>query len=407
MGQEYLFMKKIKVAIPLVKNSGWLGGYNYIVNLLEALEQIPKPKIEILIFTSKEIKNQLSTKFPKFKFIDISVFTAIGFLYGFTRFIGKYFGSYIFHELFLRFFGISVLAYSSPLSRMNLVATICWIPDFQHIYLEEFFSKNEICKRNKLFKKYIYNATVTLVSSNSAKNDLKKFSPLNIGNARVLKFVSCQSLMSKILSFSEIKQKYDLPNLYFHLPNQFWQHKNHKLVANSVAALNKRNIRVNIICTGKTYDYRDPKFFDEFLIFLKKLNVYDQFRILGVIPYEEMISLMYYSTAVINPSFFEGWSTTVEESKTLNKKILLSKIPVHIEQNPNKGRYFSSLSYIELADEMEKCLKNHSNEIVKPRDESLFTNNKIRISDFANNFEDIVLEAQNLKHQRSIFSFFY
>ena len=86
MVQEYLFMKKIKVAIPLVKNSGWLGGYNYIVNLLEALEQIPKPKIEILIFTSKEIKNQLSTKFPKFKFIDISVFTAIGFLYGFTRF---------------------------------------------------------------------------------------------------------------------------------------------------------------------------------------------------------------------------------------------------------------------------------------------------------------------------------
>ena len=406
MVQEYLFMKKIKVAIPLVKNSGWLGGYNYIVNLLEALEQIPKPKIEILIFTSKEIKNQLSTKFPKFKFIDISVFTGIGFLYGFTRFIGKYFGSYIFHELFLRFFGISVLAYSSPLSRMNLVATICWIPDFQHIYLEEFFSKGEICKRNKFFKKYIYNSTVTLVSSNSAKNDLKKFSPRNIGNARVLKFVSCQSLMSKILSFAEIKQKYDLPNLYFHLPNQFWQHKNHKLVAKSVASLNKRNIRINIICTGKTYDYRNPKFFDEFLIFLKKLNVYDQFRILGVIPYEEMISLMYYSTAVINPSFFEGWSTTVEESKTLNKKILLSKIPVHIEQNPNKGKYFSSFSYIELADEMEKCLKNHSNEIAQPRDESLFTNNKIRISDFANKFEDIVLEAENLKHQRSIFSFF-
>ena len=55
---------------------------------------------------------------------------------------------------------------------------------------------------------------------------------------------------------------------------------------------------------------------------------------------------------------------------------------------------------------MEKCLKNHSNEIAQPRDESLFTNNKIRISDFANKFEDIVLEAENLKHQRSIFSVF-
>ena len=43
-------MKKIKVAIPLIKNSGWLGGYNYVLNLLEAMEYIPTPKIEILIF---------------------------------------------------------------------------------------------------------------------------------------------------------------------------------------------------------------------------------------------------------------------------------------------------------------------------------------------------------------------
>ena len=398
-------MKKLKVAIPLGKYSGWLGGYNYILNLLEALEQIPKPKIEILIFTSKEIKKELSNKFPKFKFIDISIFTPIGFLYWFTKLIGKYFGNYSFHEVLLKFLGISVLAYSSPLSKMNLVATICWIPDLQHIYLEEFFSKDEIYKRNKLFRNYISNSTITLVSSNSAKKDLSKFTE-NFENIRVLKFVSCHSLMSRILSFSEIKQKYDLPNLYFHLPNQFWQHKNHKLVANSVAALNKRNLRINIICTGNTHDSRNPNFYDEFLDSLKKLKVHDQFRILGVIPYEEMISLMYYSTAVINPSFFEGWSTTVEESKTLNKKILLSRIPVHIEQNPNNGKYFCSSSYLELADEMEKCLKNESHEIIQPEKESLFKNNKTRILNFAINFENIVLDAHNLRDQRSIFSFF-
>ena len=28
-------MKKIKVGIPLVKNSDWLGGYNYIINLFK------------------------------------------------------------------------------------------------------------------------------------------------------------------------------------------------------------------------------------------------------------------------------------------------------------------------------------------------------------------------------------
>ena len=81
-------MQKVKVAIPLIKHSGWLGGYNYIVNLLEALEHTPKAKIEIFIFTSKEIKNELSAKFSKCNFIDISILKPTGFFYWFTKFIG-------------------------------------------------------------------------------------------------------------------------------------------------------------------------------------------------------------------------------------------------------------------------------------------------------------------------------
>ena len=63
-------MKKIKVAIPLVKNPDWLGGYNYIINLLEALDQIPNPRLEIVVFGSREIKDKLGGKFKKFTFIN-------------------------------------------------------------------------------------------------------------------------------------------------------------------------------------------------------------------------------------------------------------------------------------------------------------------------------------------------
>ncbi len=38
------------------------------------------------------------------------------------------------------------------------------------------------------------------------------------------------------------------------------------------------------------------------------------------------------STALINPSQFEGWSTTVEEAKSLGVKMLLSDLEVHKEQ---------------------------------------------------------------------------
>jgi glycosyltransferase involved in cell wall biosynthesis len=37
----------------------------------------------------------------------------------------------------------------------------------------------------------------------------------------------------------------------------------------------------------------------------------------------------------VNPSRFEGWSTTVEEAKAVGTPMLLSDIPVHREQAPH------------------------------------------------------------------------
>ena len=386
-------MKKIKVAIPLIKNTSWLGGYNYLINLLEALDQIPDPRIEIVLFGPSCLKGEIVNKFPKFDYINTSLFTPLGILYWGTKFIGKYLGKYKLHEFLLNFLGISVLAYSSPLGKSNLVASICWIPDFQHIYLTDFFSRSEVLKRNKIFRAYIEKSTIVLLSSNSSKKDLEKFTARVIKNARILRFASCNSLKSEILSFNKIQEKYNIPNLYFHVPNQFWQHKNHRIVAEAVQILNKKNMHINIVCTGKTNDYRNPEYFSKFLELLKTLEVESQFKILGIIPYKEMISLMYYSAAVINPSMFEGWSTTVEESKILNKSILLSDIPVHKEQNPKKASFFNLSSPVELAEKIEQCVENYSVEsncLSKQLNSKLYDED---ILEFALNFENISLEA--------------
>ena len=134
-------------------------------------------------------------------------------------------------------------------------------------------------------------------------------------------------------------------------------------------------------------------FFPSFLELLKVLNVEKQFKILGVIPYQDMISLMNYSQAVINPSLFEGWSISVEESKILNKKILLFDIPVHKEQNPNKGKFFSSSSPLELAEQMENIINDSGYNADRFISSSNNKSNKKNILEFAINFENIALDA--------------
>lgn len=80
---------------------------------------------------------------------------------------------------------------------------------------------------------------------------------------------------------------------------------------------------------------------------------------LGLIPYQDVAALMQGAVAMINPSLFEGWSTTVEEAKSLGKRIILSNIPVHMEQNPERGLFFEPHNPEALADAISHTLAEY------------------------------------------------
>jgi hypothetical protein len=64
---------------------------------------------------------------------------------------------------------------------------------------------------------------------------------------------------------------------------------------------------------------------------------------------------------LINPSLYEGWSTTVEEGKIFNKKMILSHLKVHKEQCGNKALYFDPKNELELFKKVIKLLKSKNN----------------------------------------------
>ena len=64
------------------------------------------------------------------------------------------------------------------------------------------------------------------------------------------------------------------------------------------------------------------------------------FRHLGMIPIGDVYALLRSAAALINPSSFEGWSTTVEEAKSFGTPMILSDIGVHREQAAGGALYF-------------------------------------------------------------------
>jgi glycosyltransferase involved in cell wall biosynthesis len=164
-----------------------------------------------------------------------------------------------------------------------------------------------------------------------------------------------------------LKNKYDLPNKFFYLPNQYWIHKNHIIVIKALIELVLKFPDIKVVSTGSNHDYRSPDYFTNLMSIIKKNNLQNNYIYLGVIPYKDSMSLINNSLAIINPSKFEGWSSTVEQAKSFGKLIILSNISVHKEQNPNKAFFFNPDNHKQLSEIMsmvwnkEKNIKNYYN----------------------------------------------
>jgi len=217
--------------------------------------------------------------------------------------------------------------------------TVYWIPDFQHKILPQFFSQQELDSRNIQFEAIVRNAKHLILSSNDALTHFKRFYPDSQVRTSLLQFKSIIE-KNKLPSLGTIRLKYDMPESYFMVANQFWAHKNHKVVLEAILCSKKAGVNVCVVFSGKPYDKRQPEYFDHLLSFIQANSLENSVFMVGFIPRLDQLALMKGSTAVIQPSKFEGWSTVIEDAKSLNKIVICSSIAIHQEQLGDKGIYF-------------------------------------------------------------------
>ena len=230
---------------------------------------------------------------------------------------------------------------------------VIWIPDFQYLHYPQFFGGKEICDRMKAGQRDLVKASSALVLSSydCYRDFIEQFDDLK-EKVTVVPFVSELECENKTeLSLKE----YGLPEKFFIVSNQFYAHKNHITVFKALAELAKKNRNdIKVIFTGQLEDYRNPQYIAELKKLINECGIEQNIKILGLIPRQDQLSMIRKSVAVIQPSLFEGWSTIVEDAKSMHKDIILSDIDVHLEQNVENGIYFEKENFMELAEIMEK-----------------------------------------------------
>ncbi len=381
-------LKNLKVAFVLSKNQNWLGEYNYFKSLLGCIQDIKEnTPIQFYIFVGKRNLNFITAN-KNIKIIETKFFQDKGF-FSLLRKVSSYiFKNYdpVLYYLFKKH-KINIISHYKPIKGFK---TISWLPDFQHIKYPNFFSKKEIKYRNNLYDNYINNSDILIVSSKDSKKDLGKFSKIS-KKIKVLNFVP-EIQFKEIEKKNYLKKDIDIKKKYIFTPNQFWVHKNHICIIEALKILKDKGFVPTCIFTGSSFDHRYPNYFEFLKKKIKSYGLQNQIKYLGILPYKKIVNLMYHSEFIINPSFFEGWSTVVEESKIINKNILLSNIEVHREQNPRFGKYFDPKNPHELAKKI-KILINKKKKIIKLK--KIRKEYKKNRNLFGKKYIDIILELKN------------
>lgn len=230
------------------------------------------------------------------------------------------------------------------------IPVLAWMPDFQHQHLQHLFSRFEFWRREVGFRAQIGSGRTVMLSSEDARADCERFYPNARGRTAVVRFAVPVDPAVLTSDPADVAHEYQLPERFFYLPNQFWKHKNHILVIEALSILKRRGCELVVAATGKADDPRHPDHYARLQAMVAERGLENNFRFLGLVPRAHVFGLMRACTALINPSRFEGWSTPVEESKTLGVPMLLSNLRVHREQVGESAGLFDLDSPEALAD---------------------------------------------------------
>ncbi|MBF7072235.1 glycosyltransferase [Glaciecola sp. MH2013] len=327
--------RHIRLGIFFPSPKLWMGGANYYLRLVTLLAEY-STNIKVIVFMSRDIDSDFAELLSSMNNVQlvyvkstqqklIEVLSAV--LLGKDKAI----------SLLAEKHNIDVFYSNATFFGWNFKTPVLyWIPDLQHIYLPKMFSMLKKLKRNIGFLAQAKFSSGIVLSSYDAKNSFLKTYATPEDKLFVVRFaVKAASVPQK--DIEAVKEKYQLEDKYIFLPNQYWPHKNHEVVLRAIEFLRSKGEKsFQIVSTGST----ESESFKKCETLIRAMEITSaEYSVLGLVPGSDVLALMAGSSFVLNPSLFEGWSSTVEEAKALNKKMILSDIPIHREQEPKHGEF--------------------------------------------------------------------
>lgn len=375
----------IRVAMTLPGRGAWTGGENYLRNMLTVVQQRLSGVLEPIVFLTPEenavVGQSLSGLLTEPPEVSEKVATfgrGAGLKAAIARGVdGPAAAAFIARRCDVVFEPALFYGWRFPLP------VVAWMPDFQHRYMRKMFSWSGRTRREIGFRAQIASGRTVMLSSETARRDAEAFYRGARGRTAVVRFAQAVDIAGIVAARAELATRYGLPERFIFLPNQFWKHKNHLLVVDALDEAHRSGVLDKvppILMSGRQDDVRNPGAYAAFQRRLAKYDVGDRVQHLGLIPYADVVGLVAAADALLNPSLFEGWSTTVEEAKALGTPLAVSDLAIHREQAPG-AHFFDPTSAGSLLDTLLAI--GAAQQRVRPNVGALIAAHEVRLDAYA------------------------
>lgn len=338
----------MRVAFQLFGGAGWLGGFHYLATLLSALHEHAPDDVEAVLLVPPKADSHLVQRLRPHLSVEPVPLPPTEARSANARELVRRRAGYV--EAVCRREGVDVVFQHAEWlgSRFGL-PTVAWLGDFQHRVLPEMFGRRLAWRRELRFRTVLRSATLLYVLSKADKALGDAFYPRAAPKLRALPFAVGLGDDTWACDPVETRTCHGLPERFLLFPGQLWRHKNHLTVIDAVARLKAEGTAVTVACCGNPVDPRDPGHAPTVRARIRELGLDEQFRLLGLLSRPEVWALARASVAMINPSLYEGWSTPVEEAKSIGAPLVLSDLAVHREQRPAVATFFEPRDPASLA----------------------------------------------------------
>lgn len=353
----------MKILIYLTGGTHWMGGVQYTRNLLRAVSLLPvreRPPL-VLQIGRKNTGHGYEEEFSQYPGVVIDGPLERGSatrsrILDLVRRAWKRSTGKDLRQKLLRSDECDVAFPAKGPNIPGLAQKVYWVPDFQYKHFPQFFSEDERRSRDAMYEKMFDESGILVLSSEAVKADFMRFFPTYSQKpVRVLHFSTTLYAEDYAQDPIAVCAEHGLPEKFAYLPNQMWQHKGFDTAFRALGILKRAGVTIPLVLTGSSDDYRSDDYSRQLEEILTEYGLREQIYRLGLLPRSEQLQLFRRAAIVLQPSRFEGWSTTVEDTRALGRPIVLSNIDVHLEQAPLNASYFVAGDENDLADKLSKA----------------------------------------------------